>query len=136
MVNLASLYDTLGAKVDSTYEELKTSYQKLILTHHPDKSAAPDAAEKFRNILDAWRVLGDSDQRKQYDKELKMQQRTRIFGEQTLLEEFSGPDEEGVYFKECRCGGEYEISMEQMHVGFDTVQCCGCSLYVTVVKAQ
>jgi curved DNA-binding protein CbpA len=101
-------YDVLKVRPDSSFEDIKSSYQKLILLHHPDKSDASDAAEKFRLILDAWRILGSVEERKLYDREVGSENASVVFGEETLLSEFSGPEDD-IYFKTCRCGGEYEV---------------------------
>jgi len=38
-----------------------------------------------------------------------------------------------LYRRACRCGDSYDISSEELRQGFNTVQCGGCSLYITVV---
>jgi DnaJ-class molecular chaperone len=101
-------YDTLGVHSNSSHDDIKISYQKLILVNHPDKSDASDAAEKFRMILEAWRVLGSAEERKKYDGEVCGGSSSVVFGEETPLSEFSCPEDE-VYIKTCRCGGEYEV---------------------------
>ncbi len=58
------LYDVLGIDVDATDTEVKEAFRKKAHVHHPDKGGEPDA---FANILEAYRVLGDPKQRKQYD---------------------------------------------------------------------
>jgi len=39
-----------------------------------------------------------------------------------------------MYRRACRCGDSYEITSEELRQGFNTVQCGGCSLYITVVQ--
>jgi curved DNA-binding protein CbpA len=43
-------------------------------------------------------------------------------------------DTEYVYRRQCRCGDSYDLSSEELRQGFNTVQCGGCSLYITVVQ--
>jgi curved DNA-binding protein CbpA len=85
------------------------------LVNHPDKSDASDAAEKFRLILEAWRVLGSVEDRRKYDGEVGSEGSSVVFGEETTLSEFSGPNDD-MYFKSCRCGGEYEVLQQQILV--------------------
>ena len=41
--------------------------------------------------------------------------------------------EEKMFVRECRCSGRYEITEDQLEVGYDTVCCSSCSLYVRVL---
>ncbi|MDO4590591.1 MAG: DnaJ C-terminal domain-containing protein [Slackia sp.] len=57
-------YKTLGVSKSATAEEIKKAYRKLARTHHPD--AGGDEA-KFKEINEAYEVLGDEKKRKLYD---------------------------------------------------------------------
>lgn len=57
-------YKTLGVSRNATAEEIKKAYRKLARTHHPD--AGGDEA-KFKEINEAYEVLGDEKKRKLYD---------------------------------------------------------------------
>jgi molecular chaperone DnaJ len=59
------LYSILGCSKQSTIEEIKISYKKLALKHHPDKNGGND--NMFKEINEAYSVLSDPDKRKQYD---------------------------------------------------------------------
>ena len=61
-------YKILNVERNSNEDEIKTAYRKLALKHHPDKNQGnPEAVEKFKEISEAYSVIGDKDKRKQYD---------------------------------------------------------------------
>ena len=61
-------YAVLGVPASASQEEIKKQYRKLAAKHHPDKNRSdPKAAERFKEISEAYQVLGDAEKRKQYD---------------------------------------------------------------------
>ena len=61
-------YAVLGVPASATQDEIKKQYRKLAAKHHPDKNQNdPKAAERFKEISEAYQVLGDAEKRKQYD---------------------------------------------------------------------
>ncbi|MFZ0159900.1 MAG: DnaJ domain-containing protein, partial [Kineosporiaceae bacterium] len=61
-------YATLGVPTDATQDAIKKAYRKLARTHHPDANSGEVASErKFKEIGEAYAVLSDPEQRKQYD---------------------------------------------------------------------
>ncbi|KQV06839.1 DnaJ C-terminal domain-containing protein [Leifsonia sp. Root112D2] len=61
-------YKVLGVSKDVTPAELKKVYRKLARKYHPDSNPGDAAAEaKFKEISEAHSVLGDAEQRKEYD---------------------------------------------------------------------
>jgi len=60
-------YATLGVAEDAPVEEIKRAYRKLARRYHPDVSAESDAEERFKEISEAWEVLGDAEKRATYD---------------------------------------------------------------------
>ncbi len=61
-------YKTLGVAKTSSEKEIKQSYRKLARKHHPDVNPGDKAAEtKFKEINEAYEVLGDPAKRKKYD---------------------------------------------------------------------
>ncbi len=61
-------YKTLGVPKDSTPEEIKKAYRKLARQYHPDANKGDkQAEEKFKEISQAYDVLSDAKQRKEYD---------------------------------------------------------------------
>lgn len=61
-------YKTLGVTKDVTDADLKKTYRKLARKYHPDSNQGDAAAEaKFKEISEAYSVIGDSEQRAEYD---------------------------------------------------------------------
>lgn len=68
MVKETRFYDVLGVKSDADDNQLKKAYMKMARKYHPDKNDSEDAAEKFKDIGNAYGVLTDSRKRDLYDK--------------------------------------------------------------------
>lgn len=61
-------YETLGVSRNASEGEIKKAYRKLALKHHPDHNPDDKAAEdKFKELNEAYQVLGDKDKRAHYD---------------------------------------------------------------------
>jgi len=63
-------YKILGVDKKATESEIKTAFRKAARKHHPDlhiKSEKAEAEEKFKEINEAYAVLGDKEKRSQYD---------------------------------------------------------------------
>jgi DnaJ-class molecular chaperone len=62
-------YKTLGVPADAGDEEIRKAFRKLAFQYHPDKNSGheKEAAEKFKDINEAYGVLSDQDKRQQYD---------------------------------------------------------------------
>src|SRR5688500_18989357 len=61
-------YQILGVPETASADDIKKSYRKLAKQHHPDANQNdPKAAEKFKEIGEAYGVLSDAEKRQQYD---------------------------------------------------------------------
>ena len=60
-------YETLGVKRDATEAEIKSAYRKLARKYHPDVNKTKEAEAKFKEINEAYEVLGDKQKRQRYD---------------------------------------------------------------------
>jgi len=68
MAQTKDYYSVIGVPASATQDEIKKQYRKLAAKHHPDKNPNdPKAAERFKEISEAYQVLGDAEKRKQYD---------------------------------------------------------------------
>lgn len=62
-------YDIIGVKKTASDEEIKKAYRNLAKKFHPDKNKGnKDAEAKFKEISEAYSVLGDKEKRAQYDR--------------------------------------------------------------------
>jgi len=74
-------YKILGVSKDVSDAELKKVYRKLARQHHPDSNPGDAKAEaKFKEISEAYSVLSDKDQRKEYDQVRAMGSGARFTG--------------------------------------------------------
>lgn len=60
-------YEILGVKANATQEEIRKTYRQLSLKYHPDRNTDPSATEKYKQINEAYEVLGDPAERNKYD---------------------------------------------------------------------
>ena len=60
-------YDILKVRKDASTDEIKKAYKKMVLQYHPDKNKSAEAEGKFKLIHQAYQVLSDQNQRREYD---------------------------------------------------------------------
>lgn len=70
-----TFYQILGLDKNASQEEIKQSYKKLILQHHPDKGGNE---EEFKKIQEAYETLGDPNKRRVYDNPIPSHQGIHI----------------------------------------------------------
>lgn len=61
-------YDVLGIKKDASSDEIKKAYRNLARQYHPDVNKEANAEDKFKEIKEAYDVLGDEGTRSRYDR--------------------------------------------------------------------
>src|SRR5881397_2221532 len=67
-VQFRDYYETLGVSKTATDDEIRSAFRKLARKYHPDVAKDKKAAEeKFKEVNEAYEVLGDAEKRKKYD---------------------------------------------------------------------
>lgn len=62
-------YEVLGLEKNASEEDIKKAFRKLAVKYHPDKNKGnKEAEEKFKEINDAYQILGDKEKKEKYDK--------------------------------------------------------------------
>jgi curved DNA-binding protein len=95
-------YKILKVRKDASADEMKKAYRKLAMKYHPDRNKGDAVAEeRFKEINEAYAVLGDTEKRKQYD----------MFGAEGFGRQFSQEDifrnfDFGNVFEEMGFGSE------------------------------
>ena len=67
MADNKNYYDVLGVSKDASPEEIKSAYRRQAKKYHPDINKEPDAAEKFKEINEAYECLSDPTKKSNYD---------------------------------------------------------------------
>ena len=68
MATKRDYYEVLGVNKDASAEEIKKSYRKLAMKHHPDRNPDnPKAEENFKEAKEAYEMLSDDQKRGAYD---------------------------------------------------------------------
>jgi len=62
---MKNYYEILGVAENASQDEIKKSYRKLSKQYHPDVN--PEGEEKFKDIAEAYDILGDENKRQQYN---------------------------------------------------------------------
>jgi len=89
-----NFYNMLEVPEDATPGDIKKAYRRLALMWHPDKSQEKEAAERFRELAEAYEVLGDPHRRKQYDARSGPESQEFVFRDaDDIFKEFFGDED-------------------------------------------
>lgn len=126
-------YEILNCSPNDSIDDIKKSYQTLILKYHPDKQIPNDqnfdenGINQFHRIDKAWKLLRDPDKRKQYDAEMRQNK----FNDEPIIHakiyrnEFEFNASSQIYTYPCRCGGFFvlpEDFIESEHCDGDEIK--------------
>jgi len=67
MTTKRDYYDILGVSKNASSEEIKKAYRKQALEWHPDRNKSSQAAEKFKEVNEAYEVLSNPQKKQTYD---------------------------------------------------------------------
>ena len=67
MATKRDFYDILGVSKNASKDEIKKAYRKQALEWHPDRNKSSEASEKFKEINEAYEVLGNPQKKQTYD---------------------------------------------------------------------
>ncbi|KAJ5923581.1 CSL zinc finger-domain-containing protein [Penicillium verhagenii] len=147
--------------------QIKLAYHKALLKHHPDKASTvadptfvPSKPSSGTNndkrsytideITTAYKTLSDPVLRAEYDRSLRLnrakfaEDTSEVFhtGLETVdLDDMDYDEEDGTWYRGCRCGDERGFSVTENHLesGMDhgevVIGCVGCSLYLKILFA-
>ena len=100
MPRFRDYYEVLGVKRDASEKEIKQAFRKLARKFHPDVNPGdPTAAEKFKEVSEAYEVLSDAEKRKAYD----------VFGAQWKQAQQAGA--RGFDFQQPGGGGTFHFDL-------------------------
>ncbi len=67
MAEKKDVYETLGINKSASQDEIKQAYRRMAKKYHPDLNHEPGAADKFKEVQEAYDILSDSDKKARYD---------------------------------------------------------------------
>ncbi|CAL1293914.1 unnamed protein product [Larinioides sclopetarius] len=83
----SNLYESLGINSSATSAEIKNAYYDLSFKYHPDRNKdSVEAANKFREVTEAYEILGNYGLRKRYDKGLPLPNKKSTTERQPIVE--------------------------------------------------
>ncbi|MGE5822926.1 MAG: DnaJ domain-containing protein [Nitrososphaerota archaeon] len=69
-------YRALELNKNASLDEIRRSFRTLALKYHPDKNKNEGSREKFMKIVEAYEVLSDANDKKNYDESITIKQNT------------------------------------------------------------
>ena len=153
-------YSILNLTTEATLSDIKQQYKLLALKYHPDRLVTASESQqqdgedtqqlKFIEIQQAYELLRDPKQKRQYDREYHLnkynleKQLVGNISDYILLSEMKYDQDEDVCTHQCRCGGLYTIHMNDIINNINendndggiyksfNINCKNCSLIIQV----
>uniref|UniRef100_A0A3P9ICS1 DnaJ (Hsp40) homolog, subfamily C, member 24 n=1 Tax=Oryzias latipes TaxID=8090 RepID=A0A3P9ICS1_ORYLA len=116
------LYAVLGAHPSDSVQQLRRQYQQLALQFHPDRvggqrsSTAESALSRFLEVDAAWKILSDQKTRREYDSQRRAEALKQDWPVDSTvhLEDMSFDPDDRMFVCDCRCGGGFSISEQEV----------------------
>lgn len=67
MASKRDYYEVLGIARDASKSDVKRAFRRLAMQYHPDRNKDPGAEDRFKEINEAYEVLGDDEKRAMYN---------------------------------------------------------------------
>ena len=110
-------YRSLDVSPTASHEEIRSAYRKMAFKYHPDRNKDPWAETIFKQINEAYEVLGNASKRADYDSRRKT--------ESQRAQEGQRPQQGGYYGQSSRAGGWGYESRAPRGSGFVYCESCG-----------
>ena len=81
-------YEILGLEATASDDEIKKAYRKLALKYHPDRNHEPGAENKFKEVSEAYSILGDPQKKAHLDASLHMGNSDRRYTRDPIFDHF------------------------------------------------
>jgi curved DNA-binding protein len=117
-VKFQDYYEILGVPRNATREKIQSAYRKLARKYHPDLNKDKSAEEKFKQVGEAYEVLGDPEKRKKYDQLGRNWQMGDDFSPPPGWERTSGGNRGDGGFRFEGFGGGFSDFFESLFGGF------------------
>eukprot|EP00124_Ichthyophonus_hoferi_P001604 Ihof_evm4s88 gene=Ihof_evmTU4s88 len=131
-------YSVLGLSSKAHIDDIRKQYQSLARQYHPDKARSDEkGVEMFHRIQAAYDVLKDPATRLIYDNTMHngMLRVEHPGNGDVDLDDMSHDQVSEKFAYPCRCGGQYEITEDELGNGHDVALCAQCSLCIRVLYA-
>ncbi|KAJ3257341.1 Diphthamide biosynthesis protein 4 [Boothiomyces macroporosus] len=134
-------YERLDIKDTASLKEIRQAYQQLCLKVKPKLTSfiqirvntTPKGFMKSSKVSEtnaAYQVLSDTQKRFEYDQLLRKSNLAGAVQADVDLDDMEYNDENSTYRYDCRCGGMYIVTEDQLEDGIAGVECNQCSLCV------
>ncbi|MBN2059711.1 MAG: J domain-containing protein [Deltaproteobacteria bacterium] len=87
-MTMKDYYQLMGISRESTGDEVRKAYRKLVMEYHPDRNRNdPNCEGRMKEINEAYQVLGDKEKRRQYDLFQQQSFNRRVYYQEDLTDD-------------------------------------------------
>ncbi|KYR01498.1 DNAJ heat shock N-terminal domain-containing protein [Tieghemostelium lacteum] len=140
---MKNYYEILQVSPESTLNDIKKSFNSLVLLYHPDKQqqqqhSSIELVESIKNryldLQSAYECLRDINKRSIYDSQLlELSRQKYSITDEIDLDDMEYNEDTLEYYYNCRCGDKFVIREDQLSNDIDVACCGGCSLAIKVL---